>query len=132
MINFNNSYGSVFKVEDKGNYVKADFSTSRKDQNGEYVNSYWKAIFLGNAKEAAKSLTDRDRIHVTSGGVANEPYTNANGERRSFPSVKIFEFEKLGSGNGAAKEDKKSTKKTTKKSTKKAEVEVDDDDEVPF
>ena len=132
MINFNNSYGSVFKVEDKGNYVKADFSTSRKDQNGEYVNSYWKAIFLGNAKEAAKSLTDRDRIHVTSGGVANEPYTNANGERRSFPSVKIFEFEKLGSNNGVTKDEKKSTKKTTKKSTKKADLDIDDDDGVPF
>ena len=132
MINFNNSYGSVFKVEDKGNYVKADFSTSRKDQNGEYVNSYWKAIFLGNAKEAAKSLTDKDRIHVTSGGVANEPYTNANGERRSFPSVKIFEFEKLGSNNSETKDEKKSTKKTTKKSTKKADPVVDDDDEVPF
>lgn len=132
MINFNNSYGSVFKVEDKGNYVKADFSTSRKDQNGEYVNSYWKAIFLGNAKEAAKSLTDRDRIHVTSGGVANEPYTNANGERRSFPSVKIFEFEKLGSNNGVTKDEKKPTKKTTKKSTKKADLDIDDDDGVPF
>ena len=132
MINFNNSYGSVFKVEDKGNYVKADFSTSRKDQNGEYVNSYWKAIFLGNAKEAAKSLTDRDRIHVTSGGVANEPYTTANGERRSFPSVKIFEFEKLGSNNGVTKDEKKPTKKTTKKSTKKADLDIDDDDGVPF
>ena len=132
MINFNNSYGSVFDVEDKGNYVKANFTTSRKDQDGKYVNSYWSAIFLGKSKDAAKELTDKDRIHVTSGGITKEPYTNQEGKKVSYPTVKIFEFEKLGSnGNGNVKDDSKSTKKTTKKSTKKTEPEIEDD-EVPF
>lgn len=132
MINFNNSYGSVFDVEDKGNYVKANFTTSRKDQNDKYVNSYWNAVFLGKAKDAAKELTDKDRIHVTSGGITKEPYTNQDGKKVSYPSVKIFEFEKLGSnGNSNVKDDSKPTKKTTKKSTKKTETEIEDD-EVPF
>lgn len=132
MINFNNSYGSVFDVEDKGNYVKANFTTSRKDQNDNYVNSYWNAVFLGKAKDAAKELTDKDRIHVTSGGVTKEPYTNQDGKKVSYPSVKIFDFEKLEHSNNETKDDKKSAKKTTKKSTKKADPVVEDDDEVPF
>lgn len=139
MINFNNTYASTFSVEDKGTYVKARLSTSRKDQNGNYVNSYWNAMFFGKCKEEAKSLTDKSRIHITSAGVSNEPYTDAEGEKKSYCSVKIFDFELLGSNTSSdetakKKSSSKTTKKPTKKSAKKPETDDFDidDDGVPF
>lgn len=159
MINFIGTYANVFDVEDKGKYVKAHISTSRKDQNDEYINSNWFAYFFGKAKDKAANLEDKSRIFILQGGVTCEKFEDSEGENKYFTSVKIFDFIQLGSSDSGSKKSskkkkvddddeeddepapKKSTKKSTKKTTakkKKADDDFedfdddDDDDGVPF
>ena len=153
MINFNSVYANVFQPEVKKNYVKANISTSRKDQNDEYVNSNWFAYFFGKAKDKAEKLEDKSRIFIMQGAVTCEKYEDDDGESKYYTNVKIFDFMPLESNSGSKKstkkkkvddddEDepapKKSTKKTAKKTATKKKVdedlddEDDDDDDVPF
>ena len=130
MINSNNIYATVFNVEDKGNYVKARISTSRKDQNGEYVNSYWNAMFLGKCVSEAKGLKDKDRIHITSAGVANESFKDSEGNNRYYTNVKVFDFENNNNKDSKPSSNSSKPAKSSKKPKKKAEEANDDD--VPF
>jgi hypothetical protein len=156
MINCIGTYANVFDVEDKGKYVKAHISTSRKDQNDEYINSNWFAYFFGKAKDKAAALEDKSRIFILQGGVTCEKFDDDDGDSKYFTSVKIFDFVTLETNSSTKKstkkkkvddeddEDepapKKATKKTAKKTTsKKKKVEEydedsedDDDDGVPF
>lgn len=92
---------TVWSVEDKGNYVQGRISTSEKDnrEEGKYINSNWFARFVGDAKEPALALSERDRIKILSGKITN--VLGGEGEnRRSFLNVTIFNFEVLeGFGN---------------------------------
>ncbi len=155
MINFNGCYANVFDVEVNDKYTKAHISTSRKDQNDEYVNSNWFGYFFGKAKDKAAKLEDKSRIFIIQGGVTCEKYEDKDGDSKYFTSVKIFDFVTLESNSSTSKktakkkksididdeeddEPKKPVKKTAKKTTKKKVVEIDDDDEddddddVPF
>lgn len=156
MINCIGTYANVFDVEDKGKYVKAHISTSRKDQNDEYINSNWFAYFFGKAKDKAAALEDKSRIFILQGGVTCEKFDDDDGDSKYFTSVKIFDFVTLETNSNTKKstkkkkvddeddEDepapKKATKKTAKKTTsKKKKVEEydedsedDDDDDIPF
>lgn len=154
MINFNGCYANVFDVEVKDNYVKAHLSTSRKDQNDEYINSNWFGYFFGRAKDKAAKLEDKSRIFIIQGGVTCEKYEDSEGESKFFTSVKIFDFVTLESNSGGSKKStkkkksaddededetpKKPAKKSTKKPAKKKTPEYDeddeddDDDDVPF
>lgn len=134
-----NTYGTVFDVEVLEKRVKARLSTSQKDQDGNYVNSYWNAVFLGGAYDLAKTLGDKDRIHINKCKVTNEPYTNKDGEKRSWLQVTIFDFEKMEHSSSGGSEEKKSapkkgkgTKKTKDKPTEEKVTEQIDDDELPF
>lgn len=134
MINTNNVYATVWEVEARGNYIKANVVTSRKDQQGEYVNSYWNGMFLGEAKKEAAKLNDKDRIHITSAGVSNEKFVGEDGKNRYYVALKIFEFEKLDGKKSESKESEK-TKKSTKSKKKVPTppvIEDDDDEDVPF
>ena len=139
-----NAYGTVFKVEVTDKRVKARISTSEKNKDGEYINSYWNAAFVGNAYDLAKSLTDKDRIHINKCKITNEDYTTKDGEKRSWLQVTIFDFEKLehnseksnsDSSDDDGKKDTSKKSKNTKKSTKKTieeKVAELEDDELPF
>jgi len=94
MILFNNVYATVWEVEDKGNFVKGRISTSEKNKEGKYVNSYWFATFVGKAKEPALALSAKDRIKITSGKISNT-ITGEGEDRKSFVNVVIFDFENL-------------------------------------
>lgn len=79
----------VYKVEDKGNFVKAQLSTSEKKQDGTYENSSWFASFVGGAKEQAKHLQDKDTITITKGKLTNV----YNKEKKvSYCNMTVFEF----------------------------------------
>lgn len=133
-----NVYSTVFKVEVADKRVKARISTSEKNKDGEYINSYWNAVFVGNAYDLAKSLTDKDRIHINKCKITNEDYTTKNGEKHSWLQVTIFDFEKLEHNSPSADDNKDATKKSksTKKSTKKSAIEQAaeelSDDDLPF
>lgn len=88
------TYATVFGVEDKNTYVKGRISTSEKDQAGNYINSNWFVTFLGNAKDKARNLSDKDKIKITSCKLSNVA-KEFNGEKKSFLNVAIFDFEPL-------------------------------------
>jgi len=94
MILFNNVYATVWEVEDKGNFVKGRISTSEKNKEGKYVNSYWFATFVGKAKETALTLSTKDRIKIISGKISNTT-TGEGKDKKSYVNVTIFDFESL-------------------------------------
>lgn len=94
MILFNNVYATVWEVEDKGNFVKGRISTSEKNKEGKYVNSYWFVTFVGKAKESALALSTKDRIKITSGKISNTT-TGEGKNKKTYTNVTIFEFENV-------------------------------------
>jgi len=94
VLNISNSkYVYVFDIKDKGNYVLANLSTSKKNPDGTYDHMYWKgARFVGNAFEPAKSLNDKDIIQINNGGVTNR-YDKS--ENKLYVNVVVFDFEKM-------------------------------------
>ena len=92
MILFNNAYATVWEIEDKGNFVKGRISTSEKNKEGKYVNSYWFVTFVGKAKEPALALSAKDRIKITSGKISNTTIGEGK-DKKSFVNVVIFDFE---------------------------------------
>lgn len=91
MLNISKSYATIWNVEDRGNYVQARISTSRKDnRDNSYINSNWFARFVGNCKDAAKNLKERDRIVITNGTVENVYDKNSG---KSYVNVVIFDFD---------------------------------------
>lgn len=89
-------FATVWKVEDKGNYVQGRISTSEKDnrEEGKYINSNWFCRFVGKAKENALQLKERDRIKILSGKIQNT--SSGEGEnRRTYLNVIIFDYEML-------------------------------------
>lgn len=133
-----NSYGSIFNVEVEEKRVKGRLSTSEKNKNGDFINSYWNVVFVGNAYESAKSLTDKDRIHINKCKITNEPYTTKAGDKSTWLQVTVFDFEKLEHNSSGGSDESKSTPKkgkgTKKPKTKPAEEKVEElaDDELPF
>lgn len=89
MIWLNDVKATVFKIEDKGTYVKAQLSTSEKKQDSTYENSSWFCSFVGNAKEGAKHLSDKDKITITKGKLTNV-YNKEAG--KSYLNMTVFEF----------------------------------------
>ena len=87
------SFATVWKVEDKGNYVNARISTSDKKLDGTYENSNWFARFIGKCKDRSLTLDEKDRITILQGKVENRSYTDAQGEKKNFLNVLIFDYE---------------------------------------
>ncbi len=82
-------YVSVFNPNIKDKYVQANLTTSKKIEDNNYENMYWKARFVGNAFEAAKGLKDKDKIEITNGIIENN-YDKEN--EKLWVNVTIFEF----------------------------------------
>lgn len=89
MLNVTGKYITVFNVEHKEKYVSANLSTYRKDQDGKYKNMYWKARFVGKAKEKAESLTNKDNINILNGIIENN-YDNEKNIK--WYTVVVFDY----------------------------------------
>ena len=79
----------VFKVEDKGKYVKAQVSTSEKKQDGSYENSSWFPTFVGNCLDEAKQIQEGDVLTITKGKLTNV-YNKE--KKQSYLNMTVFEF----------------------------------------
>ena len=71
MIWLNDVKGTIFKVEDKGTFVKAQLSTSEKKQDGTYEYSNWFCNLVGSSVNMAKDLKEGDKITITKGKLSN-------------------------------------------------------------
>lgn len=100
MFYIKDAYATVWSVEDKGNYVKGRISTSEKDtrNEGQYINSNWFVTFVGNAKDKALNLSEKDRIKILSGKITNTA-TGEGNDKKYFTNVTIFDFENLTNPN---------------------------------
>lgn len=87
MLNISNTFASIWKPEDKGNYKKASISTSKKDKDGNYVNMYWTAKFVGKANVP---IEEKQRIKITNGVIECRKY-----EDKYYYDVVVFDFEPL-------------------------------------
>lgn len=91
MLKVSNTFASVFDVEVKGNIANAKVSTSKKKEDGSFVNMRWLARFAGkDVAEKAAELENGDRIEIVEGAVEN----NWDGEK-SFINLIIFRFYKV-------------------------------------
>lgn len=116
------SYATVFSVENHDKFVSCDLSTGRKvkDEDGtdKYINSYWRATFVGSCLDLAKALSDKDRIKINSASISHEKSNKqdpATGKFRYFYNVTIFEFEPVLS-----------------KKTESSDEEISDSEDLPF
>jgi hypothetical protein len=83
-------YVKVFKVEDKGNYIKAQVNTSEKKQDGTYENSSWFVTFVGNCKDEAKRIAEGDKITIKKAKLTNV-YNKEH--KKSYLNFTVFAFE---------------------------------------
>lgn len=91
MINITKSYMKIWKVEDKGNFVTATTTSSKKDKQKDiWVNSNWNVRFVGKCLEEAKRLVEGDKIIVNNAVIENVWDKEKN---RAWLNVVVFEFE---------------------------------------
>lgn len=90
MIWLNDIKGTVFRVENAGKVVKASLSTSEKKQDGTYENSSWFVAFVGNCKEKAAQLEDKDKITVTKAKITN---VYSKEHKKAFLNFTVFAFD---------------------------------------
>ena len=131
-------FARIWSIEDKGNYSVAKISTSNKRKDGDGYETDFQDGFvrlIGSAHEKGKTLSVTEKgvaIQITSCEVTT-PY-NAE-TKKGYTNYAIFAFN-IPEGNdnsSTTKGGKKSPAKTSKAKTKKAaEVEDEQDDELPF
>lgn len=131
-------FARIWSIEDKGNYSVAKISTSKKRKDGDGYETDFQDGFvrlIGSAHEKGKTLVVTEKgvaIQITSCEVTT-PY-NAE-TKKGYTNYAIFAFN-IPEGNDSSsntKNSKKSTAKTSKAKTKKAaEVEDEQEDELPF
>ncbi len=83
---------TLFRIEDKGKWVKASMSESRKNKDGEWENINWNGMFLSSAADTIRNCGDKTRISITSGIVEN---TYDKQSKKGYTNVKVFECEVL-------------------------------------
>jgi len=115
------AYANVWKTSDETTYVKGNISTSEKKQDGTREYSNWFARFVGNAREKALTLSEKDNIKIITGKVTNVLWGTGE-NKKSYLGVVIFDFELLPPYEGNTNQNK-----TTSNSSNS-----DDDDQLPF
>jgi len=121
-------YAKVWSVEDKGKYVKTQISTSRKDKEGNYINSGWFANFVGKSVDMAKQINEKDSIQILAGQIENKK----NEDGKYFTSLTIFEFQFSDNNNSSSQQT--SSRPVNSKRTQNLDVPppIDEDEDMPF
>ena len=84
-------YVKVFDPEDKGKYVEANLSTSKKDKDGNRVWMNWfGARFVGKAKGKADGLNNKDTIEINSGLIEN---VYDKEKKKTYINIVVFDFD---------------------------------------
>ena len=117
-LNITGKYITVWQPEDKGKYVQANISTSKKNQDGGYQSMNWRARFVGKCKDTAAQLKDKDRIEITNGLIENN-YVKET--KTLWVNVVVFDFELMDS-----------KPKTDNEPNLDEFQAIDDDEDIPF
>ena len=139
MFYIKDQFAKIWKVEREEKRIKLNISTSEKDRDNKWHNSYWNAIALGTAKTQIENgeIKESDFCKIASGKVTNESYTAKDGNKKSYLQVTIFAFDTNGNsnnGNSSSSSGSSQSKKgTSKKSTHVSDItSISDEDELPF
>jgi hypothetical protein len=100
-LNIAETRGTIFRPENKGKYVQANFSTGRKQKDGSYRNSNFVTRFIGDAFVPAQELQEKDRITVTNGFLENV-WDKAN--KKNWLTLIVFNFEFADGRNATAQD----------------------------
>lgn len=126
-----NSFITLWKGElnDRGFY-KGQISDSRKDKEGNYVNSYYNISAVGDVAKFLASLPERTRLTVKNGRLTNETYTKKDGTKGSYPELFIFKLDDIELSDSSAKQE--APKKEEPPHRAKPKKQEDSDDALPF
>lgn len=130
-------FTKIWKLEREEKRIKLNISTSEKDRDNKWHNSYWNAVAVGTAKTQIENgdIKESDFCKIASGKVTNESYTAKDGNKRSYLQVTIFAFDTGNSNNDSsnASSSTQNKKGTSKKSAHTSEAaSITDEDELPF
>lgn len=130
-------FTKIWKLEREEKRIKLNISTSEKDRDNKWHNSYWNAVAVGTAKTQIENgdIKESDFCKIASGKVTNESYTAKDGNKRSYLQVTIFAFDTGNSNNDSsnASSGTQNKKGTSKKSAHTSETaSITDEDELPF
>jgi hypothetical protein len=92
MFNLQERNVSVYNVENRGKFIKARISSSKKNKDGTYSTSFWNAIFVGQAFDT--TLSNKEKIKITSATIENKEFVDKDGNKRVNAEVVIFQFER--------------------------------------
>lgn len=93
IFNSNEIYATVWEatLSENKKYMDLRISTSEKDADGNWKNSNWFARVIGHALNSLKGVKREDRITITKSKFTNEPYEDAEGNKRSYFKFVIIE-----------------------------------------
>ena len=88
------TFATLWKSEDRGNYIRASVSTSEKDREDDtkWINSNWNANFSGKSVDKIRDLPERTRFKIISGKISTST-KEYNGEKKTFTNLVIFDIE---------------------------------------
>ena len=82
-----NCFAKIWKIENKGNFTKIQFSTSEKDKRtNEYINYSWNGICVGDANKKIALFSEKDRIKIVDFGVKTRKWNE-----KTYTEVVIFD-----------------------------------------
>ena len=88
-LNVKSRFTKVWEVKETEYGKRIDLGTSRKDQNGNYINCNWFGCrFVGSAKEFGEGLKKGDLIKIDSGQLENV-YKKETG--KTYFNLTVFE-----------------------------------------
>ena len=128
-------FARIWSIEDKGNYSVAKISTSKKrrDEDG-YETDFQDGFvrLIGSAHEKGKTLVVTEKgapIQITSCEVT----ISYNAEtKKSYTNYAIFAFDIPESNSSSTKRSSKKSTAKASKTKRAAEVEDEQEDELPF
>lgn len=96
------TYATVWQVVRRDYPARIRLSTSRKDQDGNYINSNWFASLFGEAFRKVDILPNaKTRIKILRGMVEHISVKQKDDSYKNYVNLTIFDFELAESGNAS-------------------------------
>ncbi|MCR5225547.1 MAG: hypothetical protein K6C34_05685 [Alphaproteobacteria bacterium] len=93
---------TAWKVDKHDKYLELQISTSEKNQDGSYTNSYWYPRAIGHAFNTLKDVEKGTRITITKAKLTNTVFTDKDGKKRTGFKFLILEADISGQRNEAS------------------------------
>lgn len=109
------TYATVWEVISRGEkFAKVRLSTSRKNLQGEYINSNWFASFIGGALKKLDKLNvgEKTRVLLQKGYVAIDS-VQKDGEWHNYTNLAVFDFDLAEDKDGTQQNTENPTMKST-------------------